>query len=250
MNEAMDRAEPYIGDGAEARSGGARDGILQAAVELIARDGFDGVRLASIAERAAVSSSLLHYHFASRERLLMDALAYSFSRAEARVERRARQAHRDRPAERLADLIDFGLPLTHDDVLECRLWAELKIRSTGSPELGRTLAELRRRIHDPIAAAVDAGRRCGEFGTCDPGDVATIALALLEGLTHQLITEKSELTVADARRLAGRQLALAVGHSGVLPFQPLPDPGIPRVDLETPRATPRRRRAPRAAGRP
>ncbi|WCE02464.1 TetR/AcrR family transcriptional regulator (plasmid) [Streptomyces sp. HUAS 31] len=248
MDDETVGAGAAAGEETGTRTRGARDGILQAAVELIARDGFDGVRLADIARRAGVSNALVHYHFDSRERLLTDALAYSLTREEARLQRRSRQSHRDRPAERLADLIDFGLPLTHDDVLECRLWAELKIRSAGSAEMSGRLAEFRKRLLEPLAAVIDAGLRGGDFSDCDPAEVATIAMALLEGLTHRLITETGGLTLADARRLAARQLTLAVGYSGDLPFRPLPDPGPRRIDLQAPH--PRRRRAPRPSTRP
>ncbi|MEU8825352.1 TetR/AcrR family transcriptional regulator [Streptomyces sp. NPDC048636] len=248
MDERTGETDADPEEGVEARTGGAKESLLQAAVELIARDGLDGVRLVDIAARAGVSSALVHYHFASRERLLTDALAYSFTREKARLERNARKSHRDSHVERLADLIDFGLPLTHDDVLECRLWAELKIRSAGSAELSRTLAELRRQFLEPIASAISAGLEAGDFSDCDPDETATIAMALLEGLTHLLITETGGLTVADARRLAARHITLAVGYAAELPFRPLPDPGVRRIDLQAPR--PRRRRATRASARP
>ncbi|WP_329624862.1 TetR/AcrR family transcriptional regulator [Streptomyces sp. NBC_01255] len=232
--------------------GSARESILQAAVELIARDGFDGVRIADIAARAGVSSALVHYHFTGRDRLLTGALSHSLTRAEARLPGRTRHADRDTPPQRLADLIDFGLPLTHDDVLECRLWAELEIRSSGSPELAATLTEFRARMLRPLTAVVEDGLRSGDFRDCDPADVATVALALLDGLTTRLITETSTSTLglADARRLAAGQITLAVHYDDDLPFLPLPDPGTPSVDLTPQRATPRRRRAPRAPARP
>ncbi|MEU8133740.1 TetR/AcrR family transcriptional regulator [Streptodolium elevatio] len=229
-------------------SGGAREGILQAALELIARDGFDGVRIADIAARAGVSSPLVHYHFADREKLLTDALTHSLARAEARLARRTRHAHRDTPAERLADLVDFGLPLTHDDVLECRLWTELESRSAGSAELAATLGEFRNRVLRPFAAVVEDGLETGDFRDCDPDEVATVAMALLDGLTIRLLTGAPALDLADARRLAARQLCLAVGYRGDLPFQPLPDPGPPPPP-RAPQPPARRRRAPRASAR-
>ncbi|WP_406119778.1 TetR/AcrR family transcriptional regulator [Streptomyces sp. NBC_00989] len=240
--DGQTRAEEHAtktDDAAADTAGGAREGILQAAVELIARDGFDGVRIADIAARAGVSTALVHYHFTGRERLLTGALAHSLTRAEARLAGRTRQADRDTPPQRLADLIDFGLPLTHDDVLECRLWAELEIRSSGSPELAATLAEFRARMLHALAALVEDGLRTGDFRDCDPSDVATVALALLDGLTNRLITEESALGLADARRLAAGMLTLAVHYDGDLPFQPLPDPGTPPLDLAPQRATPR-----------
>ena len=48
----------------------ARARILDAAVQLIAHEGINDVRIARIAMQAGVSASLLHYHFASRDSLL------------------------------------------------------------------------------------------------------------------------------------------------------------------------------------
>jgi AcrR family transcriptional regulator len=59
----------------------AREQILDAAVERIASDGIDDVRIARIAMDAGVSTSLVHYHFDSREALLAEALEHSFELA-------------------------------------------------------------------------------------------------------------------------------------------------------------------------
>ncbi|MFI5954467.1 TetR/AcrR family transcriptional regulator [Cryptosporangium sp. NPDC051539] len=226
----------------------ARERILQSSLELIARDGFDGVRLADIAKHAGVSTALLHYHFASRALLLTEALAHSLSAAERRLEHRTADARRTGADQRFADLIDFGLPLRTEDVLEWRLWAELEHRASGSPELARSLATLNDRLLRPLVAVVVAGLEDGTFTDGDPDDVATVALALLGGLATRLSAGDPGLTVVRARELAGRQLALAVGYRGELPFQPLPPagPALP------PAAAPivRRRRAPKPSARP
>ena len=56
----------------------ARERILDAAVLRIASDGIDAVRIARIAMDARVSTALVHYHFATREALLAEALEHSF----------------------------------------------------------------------------------------------------------------------------------------------------------------------------
>ena len=58
-----------------------RERILDAAVERIASDGIDAVRIARIAMDARVSTALVHYHFATREALLAEALEHSFATA-------------------------------------------------------------------------------------------------------------------------------------------------------------------------
>ena len=67
--------------GAAATERGARERILAAAVERIASDGIDEVRIARIAMDAGVSTSLVHYHFETRDALLEQALEYSYELA-------------------------------------------------------------------------------------------------------------------------------------------------------------------------
>jgi len=56
----------------------SRERILDAAIERIAGDGIDGVRIARIAMDAGVSTALVHYHFRTREVLLAETLDYAF----------------------------------------------------------------------------------------------------------------------------------------------------------------------------
>jgi AcrR family transcriptional regulator len=60
---------------------GARERILAAAVDRIAGDGIDDLRIARVATDAGVSTSLVHYHFETREALLAEALEYSYELA-------------------------------------------------------------------------------------------------------------------------------------------------------------------------
>ena len=75
------------------RPGGGRERILDVACELISSQGMDEVRVARIARAADVSTALVHYHFATREALLGEALRHAYARAG-----EARTALRDAPA--------------------------------------------------------------------------------------------------------------------------------------------------------
>ena len=223
-----------------------RTRILDAAVELIARDGYDGVRLAEIAKRAGASTALLHYHFANRPQLLAAAISHSLDRERARAERRAHDQERSSPAERVADQIDFWLPIGPDDVREWLLWSELEGRAVRDAELARALTGLYTRLREPLVAAIATGVSTGDFGPCDPEEAAAVAHALLGGMTVRLLARDPGLTLPAARDLAGRQVALTVGYAGTLPFADREVPEyVPDLGLEP--APPRRRaaRAPR-----
>ncbi|WP_017581248.1 TetR/AcrR family transcriptional regulator [Nocardiopsis valliformis] len=221
-----------------------RTRILDAAVELIARDGYDGVRLAEIAKRAGASTALLHYHFANRAQLLAAAISHSLDRERSRAERRAHAQERSSPAERVADQIDFWLPISPDDVREWLLWSELEGRAVRDQDLAKALTDLYTRLRAPLVEAIADGVATGDFGPCDPEESAAVAHALLGGMTVRLLARDPGLTLPCARGLAGRHVALTVGYPGTLPFAdrdiPLhvPDPGI--------EPAPPRRRAARA----
>ena len=134
----------------------ARARILDAAVKLIAREGINDVRIARIAQEAGVSPSLLHYHFASRDALLAEALEHSYELAGT-----IRIGPDDEPApaaDRLRTMIDQCLPAPgalRDDWL---LWVELWLHAARRPELRPTAAKLYARMHDVVRRDDRRGR--------------------------------------------------------------------------------------------
>ena len=119
---------------------GARERILEAAVERIAAEGIDEVRIARVAMDAGVSPSLVHYHFETREALLAEALEYSYERAgDTRI---------GEGEDTLADTVDQLLPYPGSLERDWILWVELWLRAIRHPEL-RPIA---RRLYDRMRA--------------------------------------------------------------------------------------------------
>ena len=189
---------------------GARDRILAAAVRQIAAEGIDGVRIARIAMDAGVSTSLIHYHFATREDLLAEALDYSYAHAgDVRMadDEPAGATH----AERLQSMIDQCLPTSpslHEDWV---LWVELWLRAVRHPELRPVAEELYARMHAWFADEIAAGVRDKEFGRCDPQEVADHALALIDGFGVRTLIGDSTIPLERARRSVASALARDLG---------------------------------------
>ena len=141
---------------------GARERILAAAVERIASDGIDDVRIARIAMDAGVSTSLVHYHFETREALLEQALEYSFELA---GDVRIGEEEGDAPdhTHRLAAMVDQCLPYPGQLERDWILWVELWLRAVRHPELRPTAARLYARMRAWFAEAIAAGVEAGEF---------------------------------------------------------------------------------------
>jgi AcrR family transcriptional regulator len=189
----------------------ARERILAAAVQRIASDGIDGVRIARIAMDAGVSPPLVHYHFDSRETLLAEALRYSYARAgDARIS--SGEAPATSHAERLRSMIDQCLPTTPSLAEDWVLWVELWLRAVRHPELRPVAEELYARLREWFADEIAAGIEDGEFGgDTDPIAVADRTLALLDGFGIRALIGDASVPLERARAAVESSLARDLG---------------------------------------
>ena len=184
-------AEPAVAEG-------ARERILAAAVERIATDGIDDVRIARIAMDAGVSTSLVHYHFETREALLEQALEYSFELA---GDVRIGEEEGDVPnhTRRLAAMVDQCLPYPGELERDWILWVELWLRAVRHTELRPTAARLYGRMRRWFADAIAAGVEAGEFDAgVDPERTADRVLALCDGFGVRALLGDLEIDQARA----------------------------------------------------
>jgi AcrR family transcriptional regulator len=199
------------------RERGAREQILDAAVERIATDGIDDVRIARIAMDAGVSSSLVHYHFETRESLLAEALEHSFELAgDVRIgddEDGEAPSH----AHRLAAMIDQCLPYPGTLERDWMLWVELWLRAARRPELRPTAARLYERMHGWFAEAIGAGIAAGEFSDCDVDALVDRVLALLDGFGIRALVRDPAVPLDWARGEVWRVLADELGLDAEIP---------------------------------
>jgi AcrR family transcriptional regulator len=187
---------------------GARERILAAAVERIASDGIDGVRIARIAMDAGVSTSLVHYHFETRDALLEEALGYSFELA---GDIRIGEGEGEAPdhTHRLAAMVDQCLPYPGMLERDFILWVELWLRASRYPDLRPTASRLYARMHEWFRGAIEAGVEDGEFRRTDPDRLADRAVALLDGFGIRVLV--GDLPIEHARAEAWAMLAEQLG---------------------------------------
>ena len=178
---------------------GARERILAAAVERIARDGIDEVRIARIAMDAGVSTSLVHYHFETRDALLEQALEYSYELAgDVRLGPEG-DAGGLGSAGRLAAMIDQCLPYPGMLERDWILWVELWLRAVRHPEMRPTAGRLYERMGAWFADALREGIERGELQSgVDPDRLADRIVALADGYGVRVLF--GDMDVAEARR--------------------------------------------------
>lgn len=189
---------------------GTRERILDAACDVIAEHGIEDVRIARIATVAGVSPALVHYHFATREALLAEALEHSF---ELLGDIRTTNADAEgwTAAEKLGWMIDQSLPFPGMGNREWRLWLELWSRAARRPELRDVAARLYERYDAWIGAVVREGMEDGEFAPADVAAVTRRLVAAIDGLGLRVAVDDPAMPPAEARRLIVSGLARDLG---------------------------------------
>jgi len=203
---------------AQERTEAARQAILTAACDMIAEAGLENVRMRMVAERAGVSTALLHYHFANRDTLFLAALKYSFANAGAALYN-ARP-----PAERphtwaLAQIVEACLPVPGELRRDFLLWQELTLRATRHADSAEAAVSLYHELAEWIADAVRAGIEAGEFtpaGSADPTEhaartTAHQVIALTQGYGSALLLGDGILTLDAARSAVWSAVSSSLG---------------------------------------
>jgi len=160
-----------------------RDTIVEAACELLASIGVDRITVARVAKAARVSSALVHYHFATKQRLLAAAAG---ALAGQRAERRVAALSSARGMSSLDDLWGSLDPL---DSVE-----------RAAPDL----ALLARQDRD-VASAVRRTRQE------EQARIATVLPAVLESLGARVPIPPEELAATVRMFLDGAAAALVAG---------------------------------------
>jgi len=171
--------------------------ILEAASTLWSRHGIQGVSLEKIAAAAGVAKSLLHYHFESKDHLLLEVNMYRAERLLAQVRIEAMPPGATVP-ERIAGALEAVWGLLVDGRSQVPLQVELWRASRESPRLREHLERfatgVRVLVHAALADAL--GPAAGD----DPArlaDQAALINIILEGFVFHLYQTDD---VAGARR--------------------------------------------------
>jgi AcrR family transcriptional regulator len=97
--------------------------IVDAAARLFGAEGFQGASMDAVARAAGVSKGLLHYHFRSKEHLLVEAQRATFHKIHERFEARFEKGERGLPTAL------EGIDALWQAVLEMRGWAPFLIQT-------------------------------------------------------------------------------------------------------------------------
>lgn len=156
-----------------------REEILAATVHQAGRIGMEALRVQDVASSLDVSTGLVFYHFATRDKLLAAALEYAVARDLARLDRAVERA--DDPLDRLRRVLSSYGPT--GSAPGWTLWIDAWSMALRHPPIRTALRHLDARWREALHEAVVDGVRAGDFSCADPaGTVARIG-GLLDGLS-------------------------------------------------------------------
>jgi AcrR family transcriptional regulator len=188
-----------------------RNEILETTCEVVIERGFAGTRIADVAKRLEVSSSLIHYHFDSKEQLLAEAFAHYANNDVAEMEGEIENA--PTALGKLERVIQNYVPEGSDDV-EWMLWIDGWGEALRNPMMKKISQQLDEQSTELLARIIRIGVESGEFTCPDPNAAAMRLTALVDGLAVQFAAHDGMMNrdqlIDHVRFAAGAEIGVAV----------------------------------------
>jgi AcrR family transcriptional regulator len=182
--------------------GATRDAILEAARARLFADGFARLSTRGVAETAGVPLSQLHYHFGSRQQLILDLLTVENER---RLARQTAMYGEDKPLwqryEQACDFLEDDLESGYVRVLQ-----EMIAAGWSDPAIGARVRELLQGWIDLLVdVARDAVGAFGAQGPFTPEEIAALIGQLFMGAEAMLLLgfDRQQWPVRSALRRIG-----------------------------------------------
>ncbi|MDQ6436006.1 TetR/AcrR family transcriptional regulator [Mesorhizobium sp. LHD-90] len=182
-----------------------RADLLAAAETCLRRDGYAELSTRRVAEEAGVALSQIHYHFGSKERLILSLLDYLNERL---LKRQAAAFAAQMPLwrrwERACDFLDEDLASGYVRVLH-----EMIAASWSSPEIAKAVRRDLRGWFELLAGlAEEAAERFGSLGQFSPAEVASLVSAAFLGSETMILLdiESRHVPVRQALRRFGETI--------------------------------------------
>jgi uncharacterized protein (TIGR02246 family) len=195
--------------------------ILEVTCQVVIERGFAGTRISDVAKRLEVSSSLIHYHFDSKEQLLAEAFAHYARNDLAEMEGEVAAA--PTALAQLDRVIQNYVPEGSDDV-EWMLWIDGWGEALRNPMMKKISQELDEQTSDLLERVLAGGVASGEFTCASPAATAMRLTALVDGLAvqfaaHDGMMDRSQL-IDHVRTVAAFEVGLTLGHFDGVPAEP------------------------------
>lgn len=156
-----------------------REEILTATTELLDRIGLASIRVSDVAKARGVSTSLVFYHFGTKDSLVAEAFAHAVDRDLLRLDRA--NARGTDPIDRLRRVLRLYGPT--GAAPGWRLWIDAWALAQREPEIRAVLRRMDQRWCAVLREVIDDGVAAGTFTCPDPEATVTRLSALVDGLS-------------------------------------------------------------------
>ncbi|MGE0713423.1 MAG: TetR/AcrR family transcriptional regulator [Planctomycetota bacterium] len=139
-----------------------REEIARGLLEVMAQRGYERASVAGIARAAGLSPGLVHYHFQSKQQILLHLIAGLGEDLERRLDEQVQAAGND-PGARLRAFVEAQLSLRDADPRRVACWVGAAAESIRQPDVAAAFGAALRRPHELLvellrAALVARGR--------------------------------------------------------------------------------------------
>ncbi|MEO6125160.1 MAG: TetR family transcriptional regulator C-terminal domain-containing protein [Ilumatobacteraceae bacterium] len=203
-----------------------RQEILETTCLVVIERGFAATRIADVAKRLGVSTSLIHYHYDSKEQLLAEAFSYY-----ARKDLAELDAEIETAPNSLAQLdraIQNYVPEGSGDV-EWMLWIDAWGEALRNPLMKRISQELDEQSVRLLERVLRAGVASGEFRCPNPSASSIRLTGLIDGLAVQFAAHNNLLTrdafIDHVRWLAAAEVGVDIEAFDIAQHAPVPRSG-------------------------
>jgi len=150
--------------------------ILDAALQAFSRNGYHTTNLQRVATAAGIGKSSIYHYFPTRDALFQALMQHLLEREVALFDQ---VLSADGTASERLEVLIRGVEGVIDE------WGNtgpLLIDCIHDKRGRKAVARTLRRIHEPLRRLIADGQRSGEFRRGDPGALATVVIACLDGV--------------------------------------------------------------------
>ena len=196
-----------------------RKRFAAAALNVISRDGLEGLTLREVAREAGFTTGALTHYFNSKDEVLIAASQYAAEQVRAPMEEVALESS---AREALRHLLYTALPTTTVMKGRWRFWVAFWERAAHSPQVNRVMRERYQEWSSRIAVLIRRAQEQGEAARdLDADRTARELVALVDGIGVQVLIGAGKLAAPAQRQFVDTLLDLRLG--------PPPGPGVAPV---------------------
>ncbi len=175
-----------------------KEALAEAAVQLVASHGLEGVSVRKVATHAGVSAGLVQHHYATKQALVLAAM----HQVDSRVQQRLGRIDQDQPPAQLLRALALQIvPLDEERLIEARVWLAFIAAAGVDPTISEVHSATWQRLEDALATLI--GRHHGRHHPERlDRDRAALLLAGLDGLAVAAVSEAHRLPFSRVHDLA------------------------------------------------